>query len=104
MTESEYWKEQSEAWHREFGKMVDIRDRFVAELDATRALNEELLEALERMLKAAFVAELDATRALNAELLVRQAGQEALERMLKAFESLKAPIQPKAAIRKANGE
>lgn len=43
----EYWKEQAEAWHREFGKMVDIRDRFVAELDAALGLKNELLEALQ---------------------------------------------------------
>lgn len=54
---SDHWQEQAELWQEEFGKMVKIRDRFVAELDAARAVNAplhlaiaELREVLEHML------------------------------------------------------
>jgi len=45
------WKDQAESWQREFDKLVSTRDRFLAELEATRNLNAELLEACKAALQ-----------------------------------------------------
>jgi len=42
----EHWKEQAERWQEEFGKMVEIRNGFVAELDTVQKENLTLREAL----------------------------------------------------------